>query len=169
MNACSSPSGPDHYELSLPATGISCLPTTVTVTACADGSSPCTNPYRDASGHTATLATSAGTLGATTLGFNALGIATTTLSHPAAVDGAVAEGASSLDQSPITGEFVPVDVTDGDVVFAGSLNVQGTLLIRATKRADDSTLSRIAALVGISRAQYIGVRHRRSHPAKARA
>jgi hypothetical protein len=40
---------------------------------------------------TATLATSAGTLGATTLGFNALGIATTTLSHPA-VDGAVAIG-----------------------------------------------------------------------------
>lgn len=64
-----------------------------------------------------------------------------------AVDGVVAEGASSLDQSPITGESVPVDVTDGDVVFAGSLNVQGTLLIRATKRADDSTLSRIAALV----------------------
>lgn len=95
VNACSSPSGPDHYELSLPATGISCLPTTVTVTACADGSSPCTNPYRDASGHTATLATSAGTLGATTLGFNALGIATTTLSHPAAVDGAVATVALS--------------------------------------------------------------------------
>ncbi|HSQ71452.1 MAG TPA: LamG domain-containing protein, partial [Rubrivivax sp.] len=95
-NACGSlSSGPDHYELSIPATGISCLPTTVTVTACADGSSPCTNPYRDAGGHTATLSTSAGSLGASTLSFNALGIATTTLSHPTAANGATATVALS--------------------------------------------------------------------------
>ena len=64
-----------------------------------------------------------------------------------AVDGVVRDGASSLDQSPITGESVPVDVLPGDATYAGSLNVQGTLVVRATRVADDSTLSRIAALV----------------------
>jgi MSHA biogenesis protein MshQ len=95
VTVCGSSSGPDHYELSMPDSGISCLPMTVTVTACADASSPCTNPYRGAGGHTATLSTSTGTLGARTLGFNALGIATTTLSHPAAADGAIATVALS--------------------------------------------------------------------------
>ena len=64
-----------------------------------------------------------------------------------AVDGVVRDGASSVDQSPVTGESVPVDVLPGDATYAGSLNVQGTLVVRATRVADDSTLSRIAALV----------------------
>ncbi len=80
--------GPNHYELSLPTSSISCLATTATVTACADATSPCTNKYAAASGTTATLGTSAGTLGATTVTFDATGVATTTLSHPAAADGA---------------------------------------------------------------------------------
>lgn len=74
----------DHYELSLPATSITCLPTTVTVTACADSSSPCTSAYATASGTAAALATSAGTLGAGTVTFNSTGVATTTLSFPTA-------------------------------------------------------------------------------------
>lgn len=82
--------GPDHYELSLPTSGIACLPTTVTVTACSDNSSPCTSPFAAASGQTATLATSAGTLGSATVTFNASGVASTTLSYPAATDGAEA-------------------------------------------------------------------------------
>ncbi len=81
------PSGPDHYELSLPASSVACLPITVTVTACANGSSPCTHPYTAAAGRTATLAASAGTLGATSLSFNASGVATTTLSHASAANG----------------------------------------------------------------------------------
>ncbi|OYY63533.1 MAG: hypothetical protein B7Y51_05930 [Burkholderiales bacterium 28-67-8] len=78
---------PDHYELSMATSSISCLPTTVTVTACADSSSPCTNTYTGATGSTATLATSAGTLLASSLTFDASGVVSTTLSHPAAVDG----------------------------------------------------------------------------------
>ncbi len=78
--------GPDHYELSLPTSSLACLPTTATVTACADNSSPCTNPALSASGSTVTLASSAGTLGATSLAFGASGVASTTLSYPAAAD-----------------------------------------------------------------------------------
>ena len=87
-HTCNQITGPDHYELSLPTTGIACLPATVTVTACADTSSPCTNPYTAASGQTATLSTNAGTLGSTTVTFASTGIATTTLSYPAATNGA---------------------------------------------------------------------------------
>ncbi len=77
----------DHYELSLPTTSITCLPTTVTVTACATSGTPCSSAAGSVSGQTATLATGGATLGATTLGFDASGIATTTLSYPAAGNG----------------------------------------------------------------------------------
>ncbi len=79
----------DHYQLSLPSASVSCMPTAVTVTACADGSSPCTNVYTtDINGKTASLSASAGVLGSGTVTFDASGTATTTLSHPAVVDGA---------------------------------------------------------------------------------
>ena len=81
---------PDHYELSLPTTGISCLPTALTVTACANASSPCTSTFAAAAGKTAALSTSGATLGATTLTFDATGAATTTLSYPSAANGTVA-------------------------------------------------------------------------------
>jgi hypothetical protein len=80
-------SGPDHYELSLPTASLSCLSTTVTITACADASSPCANNYTGASGKTATIASSGGTLGAAMVTFNANGVASTTLSYPTAADG----------------------------------------------------------------------------------
>ncbi|MEK7438957.1 MAG: DUF6701 domain-containing protein [Pseudomonadota bacterium] len=92
--------GPDHYELSLPATGLACLASTATVTACSDGVSPCINKYLAASGTTATLATTGGTLGATTLTFDATGVATTTLSYPLAADGAVATVTLSAELTP---------------------------------------------------------------------
>ena len=81
------PVGPDHYELSLSTDSVSCLASTVTVTACANASSPCTSAYAAASGYTATLSTSGATLGATTVTFNASGVATTTLNYPSAADG----------------------------------------------------------------------------------
>ena len=90
--------GPDHYELTLPSTGLSCLPTTVTVAACLDSSSPCSSPFPYATGYTATLAASAGSLAATTLTFNASGIASTTLSHPSASDGATLSVSLSGEQ-----------------------------------------------------------------------
>lgn len=78
----------DHYELSLPTASQACLPTTVTVTACADSTTPCTNRQTAIGGQTATLSTSAGTLSATTVTFDAQGLANAALSYPAATDGA---------------------------------------------------------------------------------
>jgi Cd2+/Zn2+-exporting ATPase len=64
-----------------------------------------------------------------------------------AVDGEVVEGSSAVDEAPVTGESVPMEKARGDTVYSGSLNGQGGLLVRATKRAGDSTLQRIARLV----------------------
>lgn len=88
----------DHYEMYVQTSSITCLPTTVTVGACADASSPCTALATLASGTTATLATSAGTLGSTTVTFNASGVASTTLSYPAAANGATATVTLSAEQ-----------------------------------------------------------------------
>ena len=63
------------------------------------------------------------------------------------MDGRVVEGSSAVDEAPVTGESVPVEKGPGDVVYSGSLNGQGGLLVEATKRAGDSTLQRIARLV----------------------
>ncbi len=93
------PSGPNHYELSLASISINCLPSTVTVTACADTSSPCTASFAPVSGTTATLATSGGTFGATTVTFNASGVATTTLSYPSAADGTAVTVTLSNEQT----------------------------------------------------------------------
>jgi Cd2+/Zn2+-exporting ATPase len=64
-----------------------------------------------------------------------------------AVDGEVVEGASAVDEAPVTGESVPVEKGSGDAVYSGTLNGSGGLLVRATKRAGDSTLQRIVRLV----------------------
>jgi Cd2+/Zn2+-exporting ATPase len=69
------------------------------------------------------------------------------------VDGVVLEGASSVNQAPITGESVPVAKTPGSRVFAGSLNGRGVLDIRAEKPASDSSLARIIHLVENAQAQ----------------
>ena len=63
------------------------------------------------------------------------------------VDGTVVDGESALDQSPVTGESVPVDKSPGAEVYAGSIVEGGYLEVEATARADDSTLSRIIELV----------------------
>ena len=70
-----------------------------------------------------------------------------------AVDGEVIEGASAVDESPVTGESVPVEKSLGDEVFSGSLNGPGGLLVRATRRAGDSTLQKIVRLVEEAQAQ----------------
>ncbi|MDX1991123.1 MAG: heavy metal translocating P-type ATPase [bacterium] len=63
------------------------------------------------------------------------------------VDGVVRGGRSSVDQSPITGESMPVEKGIGEKVFAGTLNIQGALDVEATQPASNTTLSRIIKLV----------------------
>ena len=63
------------------------------------------------------------------------------------VDGDVLEGKSAVDESPITGESVPVDKTGGDEVYAGSVAEGGYLEIEATAAGDETTLSRVVDLV----------------------
>ncbi len=63
------------------------------------------------------------------------------------VDGEVLEGESSVDQSPVTGESVPVPKAPGDPVFVGSVNGDGALEVRVTKLARDNTLARVIEMV----------------------
>lgn len=63
------------------------------------------------------------------------------------IDGIVAEGSSSLDSSALTGESMPVSVTENDVVSSGCINLNGLLKIRTTKLFEDSTASRILDLI----------------------
>src|SRR6056297_2310261 len=56
------------------------------------------------------------------------------------VDGVVREGTSAVDQSPITGESVPVGKEAGDEVFAGTVNEEGYLEVEASSEADESTI-----------------------------
>ncbi|MFB6121160.1 MAG: heavy metal translocating P-type ATPase [Halobacteriaceae archaeon] len=63
------------------------------------------------------------------------------------LDGTVVEGASAIDESPITGESVPVDKSPGDDVFAGTINETGYIEFEATAPAEDSTLSHIIEMV----------------------
>ncbi len=63
------------------------------------------------------------------------------------LDGEVSEGESSVDQSAITGESVPVAKATGDDVYAGTMNIDGFIMVRATTMAEESTLSRILHLV----------------------
>lgn len=69
------------------------------------------------------------------------------------VDGVVSEGNSSVDQSPITGESVPVEKQVGSQVFAGSVNGDGQLVVKVTKLSKDNTLSRVMQLVEESQTQ----------------
>jgi len=62
-------------------------------------------------------------------------------------DGEIVKGASSLDDSPVTGESMPVSKTLGDAVFAGSINGDAVIDVRVTKAAGDNTIARIIKLV----------------------
>jgi Cd2+/Zn2+-exporting ATPase len=64
-----------------------------------------------------------------------------------ATDGEVTSGASSVNQAPVTGESVPVEKKVGAPVFAGSINGEGSLEVRATKTFADNTIARIIQMV----------------------
>ncbi len=65
-----------------------------------------------------------------------------------ALDGEVVEGRGDVDQAPITGESALVAKEPGDEVYAGTINGDGTLLVRSTKPANETVLSRIIRMVG---------------------
>jgi Cd2+/Zn2+-exporting ATPase len=69
------------------------------------------------------------------------------------LDGRVVAGDSAVNQSPITGESIPVSKGPGDIAYAGTINGLGVLEIEVTHPAHDTTVSRIIALVEKAQAQ----------------
>ncbi|MBN9075145.1 MAG: ATPase [Rhizobiales bacterium 65-79] len=62
-------------------------------------------------------------------------------------DGEITEGDSAVDESPVSGESVPVRKAVGDTVFAGTVNGEGVLRIKVTAAAADNTIARVVKLV----------------------
>jgi len=63
------------------------------------------------------------------------------------LDGIVVNGRSSVNQAPITGESIPVDKDIGDEVYAGTINNEGFLEVKVTKKSNETMLSKIIRLV----------------------
>ncbi len=62
-------------------------------------------------------------------------------------DGEIVEGRSAVDQSTVTGESIPVEKAPRDGVFAGTVNGEGALVVRATKPFAENTVARIVAII----------------------
>ena len=66
-------------------------------------------------------------------------------------DGIIINGETSIDQSAITGESLPVDKTVNDEVYSGTMNLYGSFMIRTTKISQDSSLQKLIKLVESSK------------------
>lgn len=69
------------------------------------------------------------------------------------LDGKVTAGSSLVDQAPITGESLPVSKSEGDEVYAGSLNQQGVLEVKVDRPYHDSTIAKIIHLIEEAQSQ----------------
>ncbi len=69
------------------------------------------------------------------------------------VDGVMVEGATSADESALTGEAIPVAKQIGDAVSGGTLNIDGQSVIRATRELEESALNRILGLIEVAQQQ----------------
>jgi Cu+-exporting ATPase len=74
-----------------------------------------------------------------------------------ATDGQVVAGASAVDASMLTGESVPVEVTEGDAVTGATLNTSGRLVVRATRVGADTQLAQMARMVEQAQASKAAV------------
>jgi Cu+-exporting ATPase len=75
-------------------------------------------------------------------------------------DGQVVSGAGSLDESAITGESLPVPRLAGDMVLAGTLNLDGVLRVRVTTVAGETLLDRVGRLIEAAQASKPAVQQR---------
>ncbi|MBC7861176.1 MAG: hypothetical protein H7Z39_20840, partial [Burkholderiaceae bacterium] len=164
--------GPHHYELSMPSTGINCLPNTVTVTACANSSSPCTSRSTTLNGKQATLgASTGGLLSSTAVTFDGAGVATATLSYPSVSgpvtvtlsgeqiaaanartccpNGAACSTSNSCSATFDTSGFIfsSVSGATGNLANQVAGTASGSQYLRAVK-SDNTTMACGAALVG---------------------
>jgi Cu+-exporting ATPase len=73
------------------------------------------------------------------------------------VDGTVAEGESTVDESVATGESIPEEKSEGDAVIGGSVNETGTLLIEVTATGEDAFLNQVAREIEEARAMKPGI------------
>lgn len=63
------------------------------------------------------------------------------------VDGMLEDGRTAIDESAITGESIPVEKENGDEVFAGTVNVSGSITVRVSKKASETLFQKIISLV----------------------
>lgn len=63
------------------------------------------------------------------------------------IDGEIIHGDSSVNQSSLTGETIPIDVSKGDTVYAGTINIHGILEIKIAKKINETSLSKIVELL----------------------
>ncbi|THB63929.1 MAG: cadmium-translocating P-type ATPase [Spirochaetaceae bacterium] len=73
--------------------------------------------------------------------------------HRVPLDGVVIRGSSTVDQSSITGESMPVTKQAGDDALAGTINQEGEFVVRVTKRSGESTIAKVIELVENAREQ----------------